>query len=260
MKSAPDKDLMRDVRRVLRAMDEEDGRLKRITEGAFALVDAQGLRRRAMDVSAQSVKTFSRRGWVRIGEDGLYALTPAGQGVVRRLLARERPFSAQHAILETRRITEDDGTERFVTVNEAESPLGWLYKRKAIDAVQLAAGERLRRDFTIAQLTPRLAVDLSAPSMGGRRGMKTAPPLSDTVIAAKQRFGRALAAVGPGLSDLLFHVCCHLSGLEDCERALGWPQRAAKVVLVLGLDRLAEHYGMRVAAPLFGRIRGWQAE
>jgi hypothetical protein len=28
-----------------------------------------------------------------------------------------------------------------------------------------------------------------------------------------------MRAVGPGLSDLLFDVCCHLRGLEEAEEA-----------------------------------------
>ncbi len=69
-----------------------------------------------------------------------------------------------------------------------------------------------------------------------------------------------MEAVGPPLNDLLFDVCCALLGLEEAERAFGWPSRAAKVVLGLALDRLALHYGLVVTAPARARMRSWRIE
>ena len=63
-------------------------------------------------------------------------------------------------------------------------------------------------------------------------------------VAAKQRFDRAMAAVGPGLDDVLLRVCCFLDGIEAAERALGWPTRSGKLVLGIALERLARHYGL----------------
>ena len=147
---------------------------------------------------------------------------------------------------------------RSVILNEGESPLGWMRKRSIVDATQYAAGERLRRDFTLAQLAPRLGVDLSAPVVLGSRGANNAAFISETALAAKQRFSSAMKGVGPGLSDLLFDVCCHLQGLEEAKRAKSWPRRSAKVVLRIALDRLAAHYGMR--APERARVRSWREE
>jgi hypothetical protein len=150
-------------------------------------------------------------------------------------------------------VTDAGGVAQLVTVNEAESPLQRMRKRHLIDAAQFEAGEKLRRDFTLAQLMPRLGVDLTAPV--GRRGKVAERALNDTVIAAKQRFARAMRAAGPGLSDLLFDICCHLRGLEEAERAKGWPHRSARVVLALALERLVEHYGLRVAGT--AGMRSW---
>ena len=195
-----------------------------------------------------------------------YVLSDAGLGWLRRALAEADAFAAQHQLRVKRTITDEQGLEQQVIFNEAESPLGRLRRRRVpsgkplIGQSQFEAGERLRRDFTLAQLTPRLAVDFSAPVIGGKRGAKAEVLLPETVLAAKQRVSRALKHVGPGLADLLIDVCCHLTGLETAERAMGWPRRSGKIVLAIALDRLAEHYGM---GPITGarsrRVRAWHA-
>mgnify|MGYP003333376560 FL=1 len=81
------------------------------------------------------------------------------------------------------------------------------------------------------------------------------------MIAARQRVRHALDAVGPEFSGLLVDVCCFLKSIADVESARGWPARSGKVVLQLGLDRLARHYGL--AAQVRGRsradVRTWLA-
>lgn len=135
-------------------------------------------------------------------------------------------------------------------INAAESPIGWLFRRRdkdgnpLISADEFEAGERLRRDFTFAEMQPRVTADWSptARCSSGYRG--AGPDMTDNAVAAAERVRRALNAVGPELAGILIDVCCHLKGLEDAERKAGWPQRSGKVVLGLALSRLARHYGI----------------
>ena len=108
---------------------------------------------------------------------------------------------------------------------------------------KVEAGERLRSDFELAGMTPRLVRGYDAsPVSGGRRSAPASPDPTSTQIDAHRRLDAAVAAAGPGLSDVLIRVCCFLEGLEEAERQLGWPTRSAKVVLSIALDRLADHY------------------
>lgn len=148
--------------------------------------------------------------------------------------------------IDERGLTKDSdrsrGRRRSVTVNLAESPLGWLKSRGKVDARQFEAGERLRSDFETAQLGARVTMRWDAAPGGGRRG--PAEHLDPTLaqIAAKRRFDEAIRAAGPGLADIAWRVICAGEGLPDAERALGWPARAGKLVLTLALDRIADHY------------------
>jgi len=70
-----------------------------------------------------------------------------------------------------------------------------------------------------------------------------------------------MQACGPEFSGLLMDVCCFLRGLEEVERERGWPNRSAKIVLQLGLDRLARHYGLtrEATGPARAHVRTWLA-
>src|SRR5690606_18945744 len=107
----------------------------------------------------------------------------------------------------------------------AESPLAWLFNRRdrngnpLIGEAEFNAGERLRADFWLAQMTPNVTQSWSATATtgSGRRSAYGAEQ-ADNVIAAADRVRRALQAVGPELSGILIDVCGHLKGLEEVER------------------------------------------
>lgn len=132
---------------------------------------------------------------------------------------------------------------RTVTVNLAESPLGWLMARGMITARQYNAGERLRADWERAQLGPSVTMCWDAPPTARiPRGAPAAVDPTHAQISSKARFKAAVAEVGPGLSDILWRIVCAGEGMRDAEAALGWPARAGRLVLGLALDRLADYY------------------
>ena len=173
-------------------------------------------------------------------------------------------FRAQHLDISTREIMTENGVVS-VMVNDSESPLAWLARRKGRDGRtmispnQFVAGEKLRADFTRGQMTPRVTSNWAEPS-GRSRGPKGgAGEMTDLIVASRQRVGLAMEACGPEFSGVLMDVCCFLRGLEDVERERGWPTRSAKIVLQLALDRLARHYGLVNEGKGDAHIRTWLA-
>ncbi|MGC1793345.1 MAG: DUF6456 domain-containing protein [Pseudolabrys sp.] len=101
-------------------------------------------------------------------------------------------FRAQHLVLSKRQIVIDLGRVSVV-VDEIESPISWLARRRGrdgrplIEVHQLQSGERLRADFTRALLMPRTTSNWSNPLAAARHGGGTerADSLTETIVAAR---------------------------------------------------------------------------
>jgi Domain of unknown function (DUF6456) len=233
----------------------------------------RGERVRSAEIDADALACLVRADLLVAGEGLQIEVTSAGHAhLARQRILRSGmpvdPFLGQHLDLARRSVDTPHGRAE-ITVDDAESPLAWLARRKGRDGrpmlepIQVQAGEKLRAQFTRANLTPKTTSNWSAPIVQSRRagGGGGAAAVADVIVAARQQVHRALDAVGPEFAGLLVDVCCFLKGLEDVERERGWPSRSAKVVLQLGLDRLARHYGLGAEAR--GRshapIRAWLA-
>ncbi len=130
---------------------------------------------------------------------------------------------------------------RSVTVNRRESALAWLASRGLLSERQEEAGERLRADYERAAIGPAVTMRWQPRVDGG--GAAALDP-TEAQVAAKRRFDAAIAAAGPGLSDVLWRVVCAGEPLAEAEKGLGWPTRSARLVLTMALDRVAERYGI----------------
>ena len=248
-----EKQFEREVRRFFRRLVEPGVRAVPLTEGRVGLI-ARGGKRPVATVEADIWAECEARDLVeRVeGGEGGWRPSEAGRALYRRLTAAEEPFRLQHQLRGERRFRTEEG-EVSLAVNEGETPLGWLRRRKGADGkpliseTQFEAGEKLRADFTLGQMNPRVTADWSGlgGGSGARRGPARDPAeIATHALAARERVARAIEAAGPKLGDILLSVCCHLEGLEAAERGFGWPKRSGKLVLQIALDRLAAHYGM----------------
>jgi|GEM_PF-247707 len=197
-----------------------------------------------------------------------FTLSAVGEAWWRRHSNHSVPFQAQHQLLEEQQFVENDGGSGTHQINTGEAPLGWLSRRKGSDGrpflsgVEVDAGEKLRRDYTFAGLSPNITANWESMLAHVDKTRSLPAERMDAPLAmldARRRVERALLAVGPGLSEILFATCCQLSGLEAAERSLGWPQRSAKIVLKIALARLVDHYGLGAAAAPKRQGQAWHA-
>tara|TARA_R110000868_G_scaffold307442_1_gene569103 strand:- start:9838 stop:10704 length:867 start_codon:yes stop_codon:yes gene_type:complete len=256
MNTIAEHEFEREARRIIRRLIEPQSFVAATGEDEFTLyVAADRWKKPVMRIAGRIWLAIERRDLVghrqhpeREGET-VWQLNETGRAYWRRLEPGADPFRAQHQLHATR-IVVHDGVSQRAEVNESETPLAWLRRRKGADGkplisdIQLEAGERLRRDFTLSALSARVTTNWSLnPGGNPNTGRRFDPSdVTDMALSARTRFAQALDAVGSGLSGILTEVCCNHRGLEDIERSFGWPQRSGKVVLQIALDRLAEHY------------------
>lgn len=211
---------------------------------------------------------LTRRPSTRASFEGVseYRLSKVGRAWWQRHNGGADPFQAQHQLRGSIVVDEGAGGVRTYTGNLGEAPLGWLSRRKGPDGKpfltsdEVAAGERLRRDYTFAQLSSRVTADWEGfLAHVDRSGGGEAGNISDIAMDARARVSDAIQAIGPHLSDVLIATCCYLQGLEQAEQSFGWPQRSAKIILKIALGRLATHYGMGMSGPPARRSHTWHA-
>jgi hypothetical protein len=256
----------REARRILRRLCERNAFLAVAPEMEKAVVMREvvpGKHNRIAVVDRTVAHVFALQDWIACTKNGriaCYSITTAGRAALKRLLAEDKvargaavsPFQEQHREYGERLVMEPgENRPRSVRYNLAESPLTVL-GRKAdktgvayLAPVLIEAGERLREDFEIAQIGPRVTQNWERFLSSGDRGNAAfGPAPSEGSQSARDRVAAAMKALGPGLSDIVFRVCCFLEGLEAAEKRLGWSARSGKIVLRIALERLAAHYGL----------------
>lgn len=184
----------------------------------------------------------------RIGDT--VARTAEGRMALRRALAEvpDDAFAAQHRVPVMRVIAGE-----AVVENAAESPLAWLATRKDKDGrpmlspEEVEAGRRLAADYARGHQRSRVTQSWDVSGVRGD-APRDRMSVAEAAVDARRRTELALSAVGPGLAEVLFSVCCEEIGLEAVEKKQRWPARSGKVVLRLALQRLAVHYGLGEAA------------
>lgn len=215
----------------------------------------QGDQLRTAVVDREIAQAMALKEWITCpdasGRIARYFVTNSGRAALRRLTAQDE--NAASGFADTRAVMgPDDAWDINAIEGEAgrssryqafESPLVGLSRRRDRDGQPflsrdlVVAGERLREDFELAKMGSQISADAatfmaSVPASGNPKGAND----------GHERVQAALRDLGPGLSDVTFHCCCLLEGLENTEKSMGWSARSGKIVLRIALHRLKRHY------------------
>jgi hypothetical protein len=264
--------IMREALRVLRRLAEAGAVLAVANDMEKAVVLRQfddGHNLRTAVVDRRIAQAFVLRDWISCRKPGRiasYDLTAVGRSALKRMIDADEAaqpastgggsegsasgYADQHREWATRTVHEHDGALRTVRYNLAESPVAVLGRRRDKDGRPflepelLQAAERLREDFELAQIGPRVAQNWDRFLTGGaeRSGFRAGTGQNEGASRARDRVGAALRDLGPGLGDVALRVCCFLEGVETAERRMGWAARSGKIVLRIALMRLRRHY------------------
>ncbi|MBM9595539.1 DUF6456 domain-containing protein [Roseitranquillus sediminis] len=253
----------REARRVLRRLNEPGACLaiaKDMEKAVVARDSADGRTIRTAVLDREIAEAMALKDWIRCHSQGRvarYRITQAGRSALKRLISQDEAdrhgFSeAPMAFADQHRDYDDDSkSRRGIRYNVSESPLTTLARRKEKDgspflsAEQVAAGERLREDFELAQLGPRVTQNWEKFLIGGREAFGPRSETGNGSQKARDRVAAALADLGPGLGHVALRCCCFLEGLEMTEKRMGWSARSGKIVLRIALERLKRHYDER---------------
>jgi hypothetical protein len=240
--------------RVLRRLCESGAFLAIGTDlpkGAVFRSKGNGTPSRIAVVNRDIAKSLALREWIKLTKNeavSIYHVTDVGRAALRRELSGADGFGDQHREWGERSVSEDPANDiRKLRVNLRESPLSMLARKRDangkpfISRELMDAGERLREDFELSQLGPRVAQNWDRFANGGDRGV-FGDNIGEGSTAAQTRLNGAMTSLGSGLGDIALRCCCFLEGLEAAEKRMGWSARSGKIVLRIALQRLRLHY------------------
>jgi hypothetical protein len=257
-----------DALRVLRRLCETGAVLAVAADMDKAVIvrnGANGKSTRTAVVDRGIAQAMALKNWISSQTSGRivrYKITPKGRNALSKMLESQETaqnqgmaedqadFADQHRIWGEKVLPDTDtGQPKRMRYNLSESPLLGLARRRDKDGSPflsddlVRAGERLREDFELAQMGPRIAQNWERfLTAGGRGGFAPDSGVGDGPSGARRRVADAMADLGPGLSDVVLRCCCYLEGMEAAEKRLGWSARSGKIVLRIALMRLHQHY------------------
>ncbi|WP_417255466.1 DUF6456 domain-containing protein [Celeribacter halophilus] len=271
-----DATIAREARRILRRLSERGACLAVAKDMEKAVVvrdlpDGRTTRTAVLDRSV--AQAMALKDWIAAHAKGKitrYTITAAGRAALRRFLAEEESARAGFAEAPARfgdldpaydfraGLSQGAGGSKRIRYAAAESPILVLARHREKDGTPflstelVAAAERLREDFELAQLGKGAAPEWEHYLTGKAQKTVDADVNGFGPEAARTRVAAVLLDLGPGLGDVVLRCCCYLDGMEQAEKRLGWSARSGKIVLRIALQRLKTHYDRAGYSTLIG--------
>ncbi len=207
-------------------------------------------------LDASTVEKLASDGVLELRGEVCRAL-PVAKSWLRRKISGANGPAVQHL----RMVRQNDGT--FINLNE--SPLARLAGASGrtppfLQAHHVQAGERFRKLVERAQMNERTTMSYDPNRLPTRgRTANTGMDLNDIALDARRELHRIMGLLPPDCAGAVMDICGFLKGLQLVETERQWPRRSAKLMLRVGLEQLAQHYGLNeVATGAPGRgTRNW---
>lgn len=195
----------------------------------------------APHMSAKLVNELVSNGIVSLANSKCKA-TPLARNWVKRKMLGDQGFADQHREI----FVQSDGTRK----NLAKGPLGTLSvgKKGAPPFMQrhhVEAAKKIEKLVELAQMRQRTTMSYDPTRVGATSGSDFAgPELGERAIDARNTLNVCLGKLPADCAGVVLDVCGLQKGLQLVEQERKWPRRSAKMILRVGLDQVAAHFGL----------------
>ncbi|MCF6302224.1 MAG: DUF6456 domain-containing protein, partial [Devosiaceae bacterium] len=200
---------------------------------------------RPVSLPRADVERLVSEGVLLLCEGRCSASELARQWVKRSLLDKD-PFANQHRskMLETNK----------VQVNQLEGPVSQLSIAKKgtgpfLQKHHVAAANKIHVLFQGAQMLQRTTMSYD-PTRSGAAVVKNGfgQEMGERAIDARRKLKACLQNMPDDCAGVILDVCGFQKGLQLVEIERKWPRRSAKLILRVGLEKAARHFGLSVSA------------
>lgn len=164
------------------------------------------------------------------------AYSPNSVTIVRPDYGTKELHDRHTVIMEGDSRTDKDGSASHHARVIDQRVIDRLWRNERIDGRQRKAARRLLASFLRAGMSAKITIDFQRAAVSSRQ------EISDIAIAARYETNAALRAISP-LNDIIWDVVLADKTLTQIEIERQWRPGTAFVVLDLGLQSLARHYG-----------------
>ncbi|MCF6325803.1 MAG: DUF6456 domain-containing protein [Devosiaceae bacterium] len=192
-------------------------------------------------LAASEVENLVSSGVLVLKNDKCFA-SDAAAAWLRRQLSGGTGFGEQHRQIEK----TGDG----LCLNLRESALRILAtKTKGKPAFllphHLATANRVHALIMRTQMIQRTTMSYDPGRVGGKKsGSSVTFDLADSAVDAKKQLAQLLDKLPLDCAGVIMDVCGFQKGLQLIETERQWPRRSAKLILRIGLEQLAEQFGL----------------